>query len=279
VTDPPAALFAAAAGAAAAGGIVDLAASAARGSRRSARALRVVGALARLGRWAGAPLTPPASLEARIEAAGSPLGLTAADLMAVKGGAAVVALLGGAPLAATLPGRLGVVALLALPLAGFRAPDHLLARRIRRRARAMEAELADLLDLLRVSIAAGLPVSRALGEVGRRHRGPLAREWAAAAERLALGMPREATLARLTRRCPLPAVATLTAAIQRAERHGAPLAGALAAQARDARAERARRIRERAARAGPKIQLVVALLLVPSVLLLVAAALVATLWA
>ena len=40
------------------------------------------------------------------------------------------------------------------------------------------------------------------------------------------------------------------------------------------RAERARRIREHAAKAAPKIQLVVALLLVPSVLLLVAAALV-----
>ena len=48
-------------------------------------------------------------------------------------------------------------------------------------------------------------------------------------------------------------------------------------QARDARAALRRRVQEDAARAGPKIQLVVALLLVPSVLLLVAAALVAAL--
>ena len=65
----------------------------------------------------------------------------------------------------------------------------------------------------------------------------------------------------------------LVTALDRARRHGAPLAETLAAQARDARAALARRIREDAARAGPKIQLVVALLLVPSVLLLVAAAL------
>jgi tight adherence protein C len=127
-------------------------------------------------------------------------------------------------------------------------------------------------------VEAGLPVARALGEVGRRHRGPLAREWRATAERLALGVPRDDALDRLTRRCALPAVATLAATLRRAERHGSPLAGALAAQAADARAERARRIRERAARAGPKIQLVVALLLVPSVLLLVAAALLSTLF-
>ncbi|HKG17710.1 MAG TPA: hypothetical protein VKA96_08480, partial [Solirubrobacteraceae bacterium] len=50
-----------------------------------------------------------------------------------------------------------------------------------------------------------------------------------------------------------------------------------AAQAEETRAARTRRVRERAARAAPKIQLVVALLLVPSVLLMVAAALVASL--
>jgi tight adherence protein C len=67
------------------------------------------------------------------------------------------------------------------------------------------------------------------------------------------------------------------AALDRARRHGAPLADTLAAQARDARFGLARHAREEAARAGPKIQLVVALLLVPSVLLLVAAALLAAL--
>ena len=63
------------------------------------------------------------------------------------------------------------------------------------------------------------------------------------------------------------------AALHRSTRHGVPLADALAGQARAARFALAHRIREDAARAGPKLQLVVALLLVPSVLLLVAAAL------
>ncbi len=72
---------------------------------------------------------------------------------------------------------------------------------------------------------------------------------------------------------PLPEIHALVGALERARRHGAPLAETLAAQARAARFALARRIRDDAARAGPKIQLVVALLLVPSVLLLVAAAL------
>jgi tight adherence protein C len=267
-------LLAALAGCCAAAGLVELAAAATARTRvRRARGARAVAALARFGRRLGAPL-PAGDLAARIEAAGRPLGLDVADMTAVKGGSSVVALLIGAPLATALPGRLPLVAVAGLPLAGFLAPDALLARRAAARGRRMAAELPDLLDLLRVAVEAGLPVGRALGEVGRRHGGPLSREWAATAIELQLGVPRDEALDRLVRRCPPPAVATLAAALRRAERHGAPLAGTLAAQAAEARAERARRIREHAARAAPKIQLVVALLLVPSVLLLVAAALV-----
>ena len=70
------------------------------------------------------------------------------------------------------------------------------------------------------------------------------------------------------------ATAVEVAALGRAQRQGAPLASTLTALATEARAERARAVREHAARAAPKIQLVVALLLVPSAMLLVAAALV-----
>jgi tight adherence protein C len=150
-----------------------------------------------------------------------------------------------------------------------------LARRARRRRASIAAELAELLDLLHVATQAGLPPLRALGEVGRRRRGVLARELRAAGARAALGVPRHEALDRLARRCPNDGVVALAAAIRRTERHGAPLGPALRALAADARAERAQRLRERAARAAPKIQLVVALVLVPSVLLMILAALVA----
>ncbi len=81
----------------------------------------------------------------------------------------------------------------------------------------------------------------------------------------------------MTRRLPQPEIQALVAALERARRHGAPLAETLEAQARDARFALRRAVQEDAAKAGPKIQLVVALMLVPSVLLLVAAALAAAL--
>jgi tight adherence protein C len=244
--------------------------------RATGRARALVGALVALGRRLGAPAAP-ADLGARLEAAGRPFGLGARDVMAAKGAGALGALLTGAPLAAALPGRLPLLAAVGLPVAGFFAPDLLIGHRTRLRARAMAAELPGLLDLLRVCVEAGLPPGRALGEVGARHAGALAREWRIAAARIELGVAHDEALARMTSRCPVPAVAALTAALRRAECHGAPLAGTLAAQAAEARAAHARRLHEQAARAAPKIQLVVALMLVPSAMLLVAAALVASL--
>jgi tight adherence protein C len=228
--------------------------------------------LIRLGQRAGTPATTDAT-RARLAAAGAPLGLTAPDVMALKGAATLAGLLGAVPLLTALPGRLGLAMLLCAPAAGFLAPDVALARRARLRADRMSHELADVLDLLRVAIQAGLPVGRALAEVGRRCGGPLAAELRAAAARIALGVPRSDALDELVARCPVAAAGAFAAAVARADRHGAPLAPALEALATEARAEQARRLRDQAARAAPKIQLVVALVLVPAVMLLVAAVL------
>jgi len=236
-------------------------------------ALRALTVLARLGRQLGVP-APPGDLGSRLAAAGLGSRVSTGDAMAVKGGAGTAAALAAAPALATFPLRLTIVALPAVAAAGFFAPDLWLARRARRRAARAALELADVLDLLRVAIVAGLSVGRALSEVGRRRGGLVAAELRTVAEGLALGVPRAEALAALQRRLPLPAIGLLTAAIARADRHGAPLAPALTALARDARADRARALHEQAARAAPRIQLAVALLLVPAVLLMVAAGLV-----
>jgi tight adherence protein C len=215
--------------------------------------------------------------EQRIRAAGRPAGATARELMAVKVGGAIVAVLPATSIGAVAPGRLGVLLLVGGPIAAFVGPDVWLARRAAERARAARAELPELLDLLHVTVGAGLGPAAALRAVGERGDGPLAAEWRAVGREVALGVPLADALAGMAERLPLTEVDALGGALGRTRRHGVPLAEALAAQATDARSALARRVREDAARAGPKIQLVVALLLVPSVLLLVAAALIAAL--
>jgi tight adherence protein C len=257
-------ILAAAAGALAAPGIVDLVLGA-----RLPRPRGGVALLARLG--GGFTTRAPRGLADRIAAAG--LDAAAKDVMAVKAGAAVAGLAGALTSLPAAPGRTGLTLALAAPAAGFLAPDAWLRRRGRLRARRMEAELADVLDLLRVAVAAGLAPGRALQEVGRRHPGLLAAELRRAAGQAQLGIPRATAYRALERRCPARGVPALVAALGRADRHGAPLGPALAAEARTARARAAQHAAETAARAAPQIQLVVALLLVPAVLLLVAAAL------
>jgi tight adherence protein C len=249
----------------------------AAGGDRGGR-LRLLRLLIRAGGRLGTGGTgAPRDLDARIVAAGRPGGVGTRELMAAKTAAALAGALGAALLFAAAPGRLGLVLVVVGPTAGFLAPDLWLLRRARERSRRMRRELPALLDLLRLSIEAGRSLPTALGEVGARARGPLAGEWRIVAREVTLGVPLDHALQGLIRRAPLPEVRALVAALDRARRHGAPLAETLAAQSRDARFALARRAREEAARAGPKIQLVVALLLVPSVLLLVAAALVAAL--
>jgi tight adherence protein C len=236
----------------------------------------LLGALARLGGTIGVP-SAPGDLDQRLAAAGLAGRLSAGEVMAAKTGAGLVALLGALALIGALPGRLGAALVVAAPCAAFLAPDAWLRRRAVRRGTAMGVELADVLDLLQVAIGAGLAPTRALAEVARRRPGPLTAELAATVARIELGVPRSAALGELVARCPLAAIEALVAALERADRHGTPVAPALAALATQARADRARDTRERAARAAPKIQLAVALGVVPGVLLLVAAALVAAL--
>jgi len=237
----------------------------------------VVRALVRLGGAGAGRRGPPVDLEQRIAAAGRPGGLGPREVMAAKLACAVGAAAAGTLLGALAPGRLGLLVVLAAPAAGFLGPDLWLRRRAAERARRVRRELPALLDLLRVTVAAGSSLPAALAEVGERAGGPLAAEWRAVGGEVALGVPLEQALAGMGRRLPQPEVRALCAALERARRHGAPLGQTLAGQSRDARLALRRRVAEDAARAGPKIQLVVALLLVPSVLLLVAAALTAAL--
>jgi tight adherence protein C len=209
-------------------------------------------------RWLPRRLGPRGLLTARIAAA-----LAAASAGLVAG--------------AVLPGRLGLLAAVVAPALGFLAPDLWLARRRAERIAQVRRDMPALLDLLGVAVEAGLSLPGALAEVGRRSHAPLARAWGGIAAQVAVGVPFTDALEAHRRALAIPEVDSFTGALARAVRHGAPLADTLAAQAREVRLARRSAIQEQAARAGPKMQLVVALLLVPSVMLLVAAALVSAL--
>ncbi len=188
------------------------------------------------------------------------------------------ALLGGAMAllaAPAAPGRTAWLVAFGLPLAGFLAPDVLRERKARRRQRRLVAALPDALDLLAVSAASGRGPAAGIEQLARAGEGPLAEELRLTVAEISCGVPLSTALDSLRRRAPGGEVATLVAAIERSRRFGSPLADQLRRQATSLRRDSRRATEERAARAAPKIQLVVALVLVPSVLLMIAAGLIA----
>jgi tight adherence protein C len=196
--------------------------------------------------------------------------LLVAKLASALGGG--VAALAAAPAA---PGRTSLLVAVAMPAAGFVLPDALLEREVRRRRRRLLAALPDALELLAIGSAAGRSPAVGFAEIARSGNGPLADELRLAVVDLDCGQSLSAALAALRERVPGSEIATLCASIERSRRLGSPLADQLYRQSASLRRDRRRAVEERAARAAPKIQLVVALVLVPSVLLMIAAALIA----
>ena len=223
----------------------------------------------------GAALVAHLDLNRRIREAGlgprlGPAVLLGAKAGAIAAGAAIATL--AAPAA---PGRFGILVALGLPVAGFLAPDALLEREARRRRRRLVAALPDALDLLAVGAATGRGGTAGFQDLSRSGGGPLAAELGLTTAEIACGVPQDEALASLRARVPGPELASLCAAIERSRRLGSPLAEQLQRQAAALRRDPRRRVAERAARAAPQIPRGGALVLVPSVLLMIAAALIA----
>lgn len=211
----------------------------------------------------------------RIRRAGRSGDLTPRSLLLAKAMTAATGLCLGSIFGGLLPGRIGVGVLVGLACFGFLLPDLLLERAARLRHRRMVASLPDALDLLAVSASAGRSLGAGLVEIGESGRGPLAGELAETGADLAWGMPQRPALESLRARVRGREVAGLCATLERSRKLGSPLAEQLRRQSSGLRQDQRRAIEEDAARAAPKIQLVIALILVPSVLLLIVAALIA----
>jgi tight adherence protein C len=223
--------------------------------------------LAEAALWLGLP--------ERIRRAGLADRFAPTSVVVAKAGSAVIGGLVAAVIVPSLPGRLAIVIVPFLALAGFLGPDALLERAARLRAARLVTALPDALDLLATGVASGRSAVTVLGEIVTGTSGPLAAELAIAVAECEAGVPQREAIEALRQRVPGAEVGALASALERSRTYGSPLAAQLHEQATALRRDARRRIEERAARAAPKIQLVVALVLVPSVLLMILAAIIA----
>lgn len=197
------------------------------------------------------------------------------QVIIAKAAAAAIATVPGGVVADAFPPRMQMLIAIAIPLVGFWLPDLLLARAARSRRAAMMAELPAALDLMATGAASGRGVNALLGDAMRHTKGPLREELARVVTAIECGTAQGEALGALGVRGEGTRLGAVAATLERSRRHGSPLAGALHEQAGSLREDQRRELGEAAARAAPKMQLAVALVLVPSVLLIVAAAIVA----
>lgn len=217
----------------------------------------------------------PGALVAAIGGPDRPAALGAAGLGdrlpagALPRARAVLALAGLSllPVAVAAPALAPLAVLLGV--CGWLLPGVALGRAATARRERIAAQLPDVLELLGVCVSAGMALDPALRVVAARLDGPLAREIGTALADMRLGSTRRDAYRALAARVGLPELDQAVGALVTAEELGTPLADALAQQAVGLRAATAQAARDRAARAAPKVQLVVATLMVPAVMLLV----------
>lgn len=221
----------------------------------AARVLRPL--LAALGR-AGSSVTPAGYLDKirrKLDMAGNPRHIGALEYVGLK-----VLSLGLIPLGVFALRRLspegGLVMwlmLLVIVGVGIWLPDIVLQRIIEARQTAIRRTLPDVLDLLVVSVEAGVGFDGAMQKVVDKMSGPLRDEMARVLEQVRLGRSRSEALRLMGERTHVSDLISFVAAVQQAETLGVSIAKVLRVQADAARERRSQRAREAAAKLPVKL--------------------------
>ncbi|MEX2420211.1 MAG: type II secretion system F family protein [Actinomycetota bacterium] len=182
-------------------------------------------------------------------------------------GSKVLAAMGGGLLAVCSPWPLPLLAAF-FAAAGWRLPDAMLAARVRRYRRQVDAEVPQLLDLLAAGSVAGLPAPAALEQAVGALQGPLSSELVRSIRQIDLGVRWRDELGATARRLDLPDLSRAVTTLTRTDALGVSLAeavGRLSAQVRGARRAAAS---ERARKAPVKMLFPLVFLILPAFLLL-----------
>ena len=233
--------------------------------RRNPVAMLLEGVDRIVGRVAVTRMGPAsrASLRTAILRAGSPPGYSVESL--IRRQATWAFLLG---ITAVVPLAYGIPYFLFLPVLGWFLPRLSLRSIAKKRWEQIERDLPDFLDILNVTVSAGVGFRAALRRVGRLVEGPIGEEIALTLRQIDLGATSRAAFGQIRERTTSPSMANFVTTLLQAEELGTPIGGFLESYAEDLRRTSGQRARAAAARANPKLSLVVTTVLTPSIVLL-----------
>ena len=227
------------------------------------------------GMGAAARRITPADMRRRIDRklvlAGSPEGLDAEKIAAFK----VFGTIGGGILGVALgvtagfSASLTTAAVVFLALFGYLLPGAGLGQRVIRRQEAIRRALPDTIDLLTISVEAGLGFDAALTHVGRHVPGPLSQELARLLQEMQIGVSRADAFRHLGQRTDVEELKGFILAMIQADVFGVSIANVLRAQSKELRTKRRQLVEERSQKVPVKLLLPLIFCILPSMFVVI----------
>jgi tight adherence protein C len=165
---------------------------------------------------------------------------------------------------------LALVVVVAAPLLGWALPDPMLSARINRRLAQIERDAADFIDLLAITVQAGLGLDQSMKIAAERLHGPLADEVRLMLNEIRVGQSRQEALRRLAERADTPTVRSFARTMAQGESMGVSIGQTLKALAIDARARKKALADELAQKAPVKMVFPLAICFFPAILIITA---------
>jgi tight adherence protein C len=160
-------------------------------------------------------------------------------------------------------GGAGIALAVLLPVCGAYLPKSWLDRKVDARVDSIRRDLPDTLDLLAISVEAGMGFEGALGVVCDNFASPLADEIARTLREMELGLPRREALQNLKKRVEVPELSNFVLTLTQADALGMPIGRVLKTAADEMRSRRRQWAREKAAKLPVKILFPLVLFIFP----------------
>lgn len=217
-----------------------------------------------------APSSYRGRVRQRLVLAGSPRGMDADRLVVIKVllsvGVGTLAI--GSAIVFSASGLAWMFAV-AFSILAFFAPDLWLSNRIEERKKEIRVGLPDMLDMLVISIEAGLGFDQAIAKIVQTTRGALPKELARSLQEMQAGADRSSALRSLAARTEVPELNAFITAIVQADQLGIPIGNVLRTQASEMRLTRRQRAEEQAQKTPVKIVFPLILCILPATMIVI----------
>ncbi|MCW2819050.1 MAG: type secretion system family protein [Marmoricola sp.] len=203
---------------------------------------------------------------AKLNVAGNPPGWTVDRVLSLKVFGMGAGVAGGALFGLVLGKPFGFVAACAVlgTVTGYFGPNLYLYQKGYDRTAKIGRALPDALDLLSISVEAGLAFDGALSQVARNTDGPLADEFARVLQEMQIGLGRANALRALGERSNLPDLRSFCSAMVQADSFGIPIGQVLRVQSAEIRVKRRQSAEEAAQKIPVKIMIPLVLFILPA---------------